>query len=520
MLRMRRRLVHGCRAVNVMVPRNLAALPNAVLMRGNHELTIGGRPCPPAGHETAYLAHFPVRSPGQYLAKIVIAALQNEVIADRSPEAGWHYRGPYELAKRDPPAFVAGYADAACRYLLLPGEKVDPEEKGSTVPVVEDPFPCRVGRLLYTKPIDDKARASHAILGYMEELARRFGILTKSLNAESQVSLDMTEKLTAQLRSRLDQLVDRAMAQEVQLVEKERVIQELVQALTVKESVIEKLVGKESELAAKERVIQELAAALKGWKADAAWTKKAKGLMTEWNTALDGYQKPTNAPVPTYAQVVGVVNKKAEPRDYMLTAAGGLPGETMKNWRCKTTNSYDLEFGFSCMGYEIAGGWGAKMADPTRDVIVMVGDGSYMMMNADIYSSVLTGHKLIVIVCDNGGYAVINRLQQFKGTPGFNNLLKDCKTAVPAFSVDFVKHAQSMGALARKVSSLAELELAMDWAKGNDRTTVISIVTDAYTWTPGDALWDVGVPQVSNRDAVKEQVKYQADVRSKQRVGV
>ena len=91
---------------------------------------------------------------------------------------------------------------------------------------------------------------------------------------------------------------------------------------------------------------------------------------------------------------------------------------------------------------------------------------------------------------------------------------------MPAFSVDFVKHAQSMGALARKVSNLAELELAMDWAKGNDRTTVISIVTDAYTWTPGDALWDVGVPQVSNRDAVKEQVKYQADVRSKQRVGV
>ena len=98
--------------------------------------------------------------------------------------------------------------------------------------------------------------------------------------------------------------------------------------------------------------------------------------MAEWNTALDGYQKPTNAPVPTYAQVVGVVNAKAEPRDYMITAAGGLPGETMKNWRCKTTNSYDLEFGFSCMGYEIAGGWGAAMADPTRDVIVMVGDGS------------------------------------------------------------------------------------------------------------------------------------------------
>jgi 3D-(3,5/4)-trihydroxycyclohexane-1,2-dione acylhydrolase (decyclizing) len=266
--------------------------------------------------------------------------------------------------------------------------------------------------------------------------------------------------------------------------------------------------------------VEELGAALKGWKADPAWMKKAKALMAEWNTALDGYQKPTNAPVPTYGQVVGAVNRKADPTDYMLTAAGGLPGETMKNWRCKTTNSYDLEFGFSCMGYEIAGGWGAKMADPSRDVIVMVGDGSYMLMNSDIYSSVLTGHKLIVIVCDNGGYAVISRLQQFKGTPGFNNLLKDCKTAVPAFSVDFVKHAESMGAIGRKVSSIAELEQAMDWAKTTDRTTVISIVSDAYTWTPGDALWDVGVPQVSDREAVKEQQKYQADVRAKQRVGV
>jgi 3D-(3,5/4)-trihydroxycyclohexane-1,2-dione acylhydrolase (decyclizing) len=265
--------------------------------------------------------------------------------------------------------------------------------------------------------------------------------------------------------------------------------------------------------------LEELSAALKGWKVDASWMKKAKELMAEWNAALDGYQKPTNAPVPTYAQVVGVVNKKAAPTDYMITAAGGLPGETMKNWRCKTVNSYDLEFGFSCMGYEIAGGWGAAMADPSRETIVMVGDGSYMMMNSDIYSTVLTGHKLIIIVCDNGGYAVINRLQNFKGTPSFNNLIKDCKVKAP-FSVDFVKHAEAMGAAARKVESLTELEQAMDWAKAQDRTAVISIVSDAFTWTPGDALWDVGVPQVSKRKTVNESAAYQADVRKKQRVGV
>jgi 3D-(3,5/4)-trihydroxycyclohexane-1,2-dione acylhydrolase (decyclizing) len=265
--------------------------------------------------------------------------------------------------------------------------------------------------------------------------------------------------------------------------------------------------------------VEELAAGLKGWKADATWTSKARDLFAQWDKALDGYQKPTNAPVPTYAQVVGVVNRKAGKRDYMITAAGGLPGETMKNWRVKSPHSFDLEFGFSCMGYEIAGGWGAAMADPTRETIVMVGDGSYMMMNSDIYSTVLTGHKLIVVLCDNGGYAVINRLQNFKGGASFNNLIKDCKVKEP-FSVDFVKHAESMGALARKVESLAELEQALDWAKTTDRTTVISIVSDAYTWTPGDALWDVGVPQVSQREGVREAAKYQADVRKKQRVGV
>jgi 3D-(3,5/4)-trihydroxycyclohexane-1,2-dione acylhydrolase (decyclizing) len=265
--------------------------------------------------------------------------------------------------------------------------------------------------------------------------------------------------------------------------------------------------------------LEDISAGLKGWKAEPSWMKQARDLMAEWNAALDGYQRPTNAPVPTYAQVVGVVNKKASPSDYMITAAGGLPGETMKNWRCKTANSYDLEFGFSCMGYEIAGGWGAKMADPSREVIVMVGDGSYMMMNSDVYSTVLTGHKLIIVVCDNGGYAVINRLQNFKGTPSFNNLIADCKVKAP-FSVDFVKHAEAMGAAARKVESLAELEQAMDWARAQDRTAVISIVSDAFTWTPGDALWDVGVPQVSKRKQVNESAAYQADVRKKQRVGV
>jgi 3D-(3,5/4)-trihydroxycyclohexane-1,2-dione acylhydrolase (decyclizing) len=152
----------------------------------------------------------------------------------------------------------------------------------------------------------------------------------------------------------------------------------------------------------------------------------------------------------------------------------------------------------------------------------MVGDGTYMMMNSDIYSTVLTGHKLIVIVCDNGGFAVINRLQQAKGTPGFNNQLTDCRVQNPKNPphVDFAKHAEAMGAAARHCESLADLAAALDWAKTTDRTTVLSIATDAFAWAPGDADWDVGVPEVSSRDTVQKARADQETIRAKQRVGV
>ncbi len=265
--------------------------------------------------------------------------------------------------------------------------------------------------------------------------------------------------------------------------------------------------------------VEELAAALKDWKVTAAWTKKGRDEFKKWDKALDGYQKPTNAPVPTYAQIVKIINDKAGDNDFIITAAGGLPGELTKGWRVKAPHTFDCEFGFSCMGYEIPAGWGAAMADPSRTPIVMVGDGTYMMMNSDIYSSVLSGHKMILIVCDNGGYAVINRLQNAKGVPSFNNQIADCKVKEP-FAVDFAKHAESMGALARRVENLAELGAAMDWAKTTDRTTVLTIMSDGFTWTPGDAWWDVGVPEVSKLDSVNKARAGQIEGRKRQRVGV
>jgi 3D-(3,5/4)-trihydroxycyclohexane-1,2-dione acylhydrolase (decyclizing) len=171
------------------------------------------------------------------------------------------------------------------------------------------------------------------------------------------------------------------------------------------------------------------------------------------------------------------------------------------------------------MGYEIAGGFGAKMATPDADVLVMVGDGSYLMMNSDIYSSVITGHKLIVVLCDNGGYAVIDRLQNFKGVPSFNNMFETSRVSQQV-GVDFAKHAESMGARAETVGTIAELEQALDRAKAADRTYVVVIKTDPVTWTPGDAWWDVGVPEVSERAQVRKASAEHAEGKKKQRLGV
>ncbi len=273
--------------------------------------------------------------------------------------------------------------------------------------------------------------------------------------------------------------------------------------------------------------VTELDAALGEWTMPESYMAHAKELFAEWNRILDTHQAPTNAPVPTYAQVIGTINKVARPEDMLIGAAGGTPGEITKNWRVKNPNTFDCEFGYSTMGYEIPAGWGAAMAQEGPGGVggvpfVMVGDGTYMMMNSDIYSAALTGTKMVVVVCDNGGYAVINRLQEFKGVPGFNNLLKDCRVQNPEnpLHVDFAKHAEAMGAQARHVESLADLEEALEWARGNDGPTVVSIVSDAYAWVPGDADWDVGVPEVSNHDSVNEARRAQDEIRKNQRVGV
>ena len=265
--------------------------------------------------------------------------------------------------------------------------------------------------------------------------------------------------------------------------------------------------------------LEDLSSALGNWAGSPDWLETAQGHYAEWNRTVDEHSGPSDAVPPSYGQVVGAINRICDTTDLALTAAGGLPGELCKNWKTRSIGTFDCEFGFSCMGYEIAGGWGAKLADPSRDVIVFVGDGSYLMLNSDIYSTVLTGHKMIVIVCDNGGFSVINRLQNFKGSASFNNLLQDCKVE-NLQKVDFVQHATSMGALGEQVESTAELEAAFKRAKAADRTYVICIKTQPSQWTPGDAWWDVGVPEVSDREEVRQARSDHSEGQRRQRLGV
>jgi 3D-(3,5/4)-trihydroxycyclohexane-1,2-dione acylhydrolase (decyclizing) len=190
-------------------------------------------------------------------------------------------------------------------------------------------------------------------------------------------------------------------------------------------------------------------------------------------------------------------------------------------WRAKGLSTFDCEFGYSCMGYEVAGGWGAKMADPARDVFVMVGDGSYLLMNSDIYSSVLTGMKLIVVVCDNGGFGVIDRLQTNTGIPSFNNLIEKGTRVQQAFRVDFAKHAEAMGALGIRVTGIGELEEALRRAKAADRTTVIHIDVHPTDWTgENDAWWECGTPEVSERASVRKAREAHEAGKRRQRIGV
>jgi 3D-(3,5/4)-trihydroxycyclohexane-1,2-dione acylhydrolase (decyclizing) len=265
--------------------------------------------------------------------------------------------------------------------------------------------------------------------------------------------------------------------------------------------------------------LKALSKGLSGWKAPAALADRAAREKKVWIEAATKAMATTNAALPSDAQVVGAVARTIGGENTILVcAAGGLPGELHKLWPATAPGSYHMEYGFSCMGYELAGGLGAKMARPDKDVVVMVGDGSYMMLNSEIATSVMLGLKLNIVILDNRGYGCINRLQMATGGANFNNLLKDSRHEVMP-EIDFRAHAESMGAISVKVASLAELEQAIEASKKNDRTSVFVIDTDPLITTDeGGHWWDVAVPEVSPRKQVNEAHKNYVAARAAQRI--
>ncbi|MBN8714802.1 MAG: 3D-(3,5/4)-trihydroxycyclohexane-1,2-dione acylhydrolase (decyclizing), partial [Xanthomonadales bacterium] len=246
-------------------------------------------------------------------------------------------------------------------------------------------------------------------------------------------------------------------------------------------------------------VLEALGTALAGWRAPAINANE----VAVWTAAVDAATAAPTAPTrPSDAQVIGAVQRSVGEDAIVVCAAGGLPGELHKLWRTARSGGYHVEYGYSCMGYEIAGGVGVKMAAPDREIVVMVGDGSYLMLNSELATSVLLGQKLIVVVLDNGGFGCIHRLQHATGGAAFNNLLADARhVTLPA--IDFAAHAASLGALSEHVADIAGLEAALARARAAPRSYVVVIDTDPrQTTDAGGWWWNVAVPEVSARPEV------------------
>jgi len=254
-----------------------------------------------------------------------------------------------------------------------------------------------------------------------------------------------------------------------------------------------------------DRCIKELSAAIDSSDVETGWKRRITELQSEWNAIYDGVTAATDAALPSDAQVLGVVSDAFPENATVVCASGGLPGELHKLWRSTDENNYHVEYGYSCMGYEIAGGMGVKMATPDRDVVVMVGDGSYLMLNSEIATSIALHQKITIVVLDNRGFGCINRLQTSLGGKGYNNLLAtsyDSAESSPA--IDFAQHAASLGAMAEKVSCLGDLGAALQRAKDCPHTAVVVIDTDPVpSTTEGGTWWDVPVAGESDNDKVR-----------------
>jgi 3D-(3,5/4)-trihydroxycyclohexane-1,2-dione acylhydrolase (decyclizing) len=269
--------------------------------------------------------------------------------------------------------------------------------------------------------------------------------------------------------------------------------------------------------------LEQIGAALAEYRVPSEYASQAADLKSKWEAEVDRLFHLKNPGKPAQSEVIGALWDVAGERDMLVSAAGSHPGDLHKLWRTRSPNGYHMEYGYSCMGYEIPGAMGAKLADPSREVFVFLGDGTYLMMPTEITTSVQEGIKIIIVLVDNHGYASIGSLSRSLGQGGFGTRYRMRNTESGQLDgetvhVDFVANARSLGAHAVKAANLAELKRALEEAKSADRTSVVVIETDASVGVPGyESWWDVAVAGVSEVDSVREARARYEEARKRER---
>jgi 3D-(3,5/4)-trihydroxycyclohexane-1,2-dione acylhydrolase (decyclizing) len=261
--------------------------------------------------------------------------------------------------------------------------------------------------------------------------------------------------------------------------------------------------------------LAELQARLGDFRTDEDYRLEATRLQAEWEAEVERIYSVRHQPLPSQGELIGLLNELSSPEGIMVNAAGSMPGDLHKLWRARHPKNFHLEYGYSCMGYEIAGGLGAKMAAPEREVYVIVGDGSYLMLSSDLATAIQEGHKLIVILWDNGGFKSIGALSRSLGQDGFGTRFVHPKQgmlagdsageAVQPLQIDYPANARSLGADVIECQTTDEFAAAIKAARASERTTVITIRNDRYEAVPGyESWWDVQVAEVSEMPAVQD----------------
>ena len=267
--------------------------------------------------------------------------------------------------------------------------------------------------------------------------------------------------------------------------------------------------------------MNELSQALPGFRVDADYSARVRRMRAEWDQEVERIYNLRHGPPISQGEVIGVINALSGPQDVVVNAAGSAPGDLHKLWRARDPKGYQLEYGYSTMGYEIAGGLGIKMADPAREVYVLVGDGSYLMMAQEIVTSIQEGHKLNIIVLDNHGFSSIGGLSRSCGSGGFGTEYRyrsNGELAGDVLRVDFVTNAASLGAMAVRATTREELREAVVAMRSHPRTSVVVVEVDLNQRVPNyESWWDVPIAEVSEMQSVQAAHTAYLESRQKER---